>query len=292
MARINIEDSVFKDNRFIDLCIKSGSRDIALGRLVAMWIVAQKFYLTHGEIPARVWIEQGLSDVLIECGMAERTSTGVRARGQDEQFAWLRSSQRSGLASAAKRRKMHGNAIPKNASNRRTSVRKKSERPSTDAEPTSTSSSSSFSSSFSFSSSPSLFVPPGSQATTDGAAGDDGKLLCRRIWEAYQAAYRNRYGTDPVRNATVNSQIASLAKRLGEEALEVVAFYLAHNKGFYLEKCHPIGLCLADAESLRTQWARGRAITKTEASQADRLQASSNAWDYAAKAIEEMNRGK
>lgn len=85
--------------------------------------------------------------------------------------------------------------------------------------------------------------------------------LNREIWESYKEAYLLRYKTDPVRNGSVNSKISQLAKRLGQEAIQVVAFYVAHNDFFYVKAMHPIGLCLAHAEGLRTQWRRGKAVT-------------------------------
>jgi hypothetical protein len=88
--------------------------------------------------------------------------------------------------------------------------------------------------------------------------------LRKEIWESYANAYFDRYKTEPVRNGKVNSQIKQLAERLGSEAVDVVRFYVSHNKTFYVSKCHEIGLCLADAESLRTQWVKGKAITNSE----------------------------
>lgn len=90
--------------------------------------------------------------------------------------------------------------------------------------------------------------------------------LNKKIWEAYRESYLLRYKVDPVRNASVNSQISQLGKRLGAEAVEVVKFYLTHNDSFYLKQLHPIGLCLSNAESLRTQMLRGRAITSRDVS--------------------------
>lgn len=87
------------------------------------------------------------------------------------------------------------------------------------------------------------------------------KDLNKRIWESYRDAYLLRYKVEPVRNATVNGQISMLRQRLGEEAIDVVSFYLGSNHSFYVGKCHPIGLCLNDAESLRTQMLKGTAIT-------------------------------
>ena len=95
------------------------------------------------------------------------------------------------------------------------------------------------------------------------------KILNGKIWDAYSIAYLARYGTEPVRNAKVNAQISQLAKRLGEEAPDVVRFYVGHSKSFYVQKAHEIGLCLADAEGLRTQWATGNKITNKLAQQTD-----------------------
>lgn len=85
--------------------------------------------------------------------------------------------------------------------------------------------------------------------------------LRKRCWESYAKAYEARWGVTPVRNATVNAQIATLASRLGGEAPDVLTFYVGHKDGFYVKKAHPVGLCLKDAESLRTQWMKGIQIT-------------------------------
>lgn len=107
------------------------------------------------------------------------------------------------------------------------------------------------------------------------------------IWEAYREAYFQRYQVEPVRNATTNSQCAALAKRLGEAAVEVVRFYLSHNDGYYLRSQHPIGLCLAQAESLHTQWQRGVAVT---ASQVRQFENQHNTKSAVEEALEIMNR--
>lgn len=88
--------------------------------------------------------------------------------------------------------------------------------------------------------------------------------LNAEIWESYKVGYLRRYGVEPVRNASVNAKISQLAKRLGAEAVEVVNFYMNHPKTFYVGKMHDIGLCLADAEALRTQWAKGKAVTQSD----------------------------
>lgn len=98
------------------------------------------------------------------------------------------------------------------------------------------------------------------------------------VWQAYSEAYRGRYGTDPVRNSTVNGQLAQVVNRLGEEAAFVAEFYLSHRNRFYVEKMHPVGLLLSDAEKLRTEWATGRQTTATQANQADKTQTNFSAF--------------
>jgi len=91
-------------------------------------------------------------------------------------------------------------------------------------------------------------------------------------WAAYRDAYAKRYKVDPIRNAKVNGQIKQLVKRLGKESPEVAAFFLTHGNSYYITKCHAIGILLADAEKLRTEWATGTKITTTHARQLDKSQ--------------------
>lgn len=110
-----------------------------------------------------------------------------------------------------------------------------------------------------------------------------------RTWGSYSIAYRNRYQVLPVRNAKVNGQLTQLVKRLGvDEAPEVAAFYVGHQGQFYVRAKHTVDLLLRDAEGLRTEWARGRTVTSTEARQADETAARGNVFD---KLIQEHRAG-
>lgn len=84
----------------------------------------------------------------------------------------------------------------------------------------------------------------------------------RATWEAYREAYLERWKVEPTRNKTVNIAIANFVKRVGSgDAPDVIRFYVRHNDGFYVKATHSVPLALRDAESLRTQWLKGRAIT-------------------------------
>jgi hypothetical protein len=98
-------------------------------------------------------------------------------------------------------------------------------------------------------------------------------------WKAYAEAYESRYGAVPVRNASVNGQMAQFVGRIpADEAPAVAAFYLTHQHGLYVSAMHPVNLLLRDCEKLRTEWATNRQITRSQAQMADRTQTNANAF--------------
>lgn len=105
MARINIEDSLFRDPRFSELMIKCGSRPLALGLLIDAWILAQHYWKTSSNgIPKGVWTDAGISNLLIECRLADDRGDFVYVRGSNENFDWLRKAASSGRAGGLARR--------------------------------------------------------------------------------------------------------------------------------------------------------------------------------------------
>lgn len=107
MARINIEDSIYKDIRFISLVSKLGDLDRALGALVRAWSLAQKWYVTPDRtIPDEEWKKNLLPEEIINVGLAQRVGSRIRVMGSDEQFAWLQQridAGRKGGQATAKR---------------------------------------------------------------------------------------------------------------------------------------------------------------------------------------------
>jgi uncharacterized protein YdaU (DUF1376 family) len=98
------------------------------------------------------------------------------------------------------------------------------------------------------------------------------KHVSSETWASYAKAYEQRYGVEPVRNASVNAMLASLVNKLGEsEAPAVAAFYVSHQKASYVAAGHSVKLLMLDAESLRTQWATGRKVMSRDACEADRV---------------------
>lgn len=128
---------------------------------------------------------------------------------------------------------------------------------------------------------PSTFAAPLAGATSlpKKQAAKKEPAPSTETWNAYATAYQNRYRTPPVRNATVNGQLAQLVARLGAaEAPQVAAWYVSHQNQFYVGGGHSVGLLLRDCEKLRTQWATGRQVTATQANQADKTQTNLSAF--------------
>lgn len=115
MARINIEDSIYQDTRFIQLMFKLKDIDKALGVMVRSWAIAQKWYVRSENrmIPMDDWNKQLLPNELFEVGLAEKDSSGewVRIAGADEQFAWLLQRVEAGRKSGMKRGKQDKNSM-------------------------------------------------------------------------------------------------------------------------------------------------------------------------------------
>ena len=117
------------------------------------------------------------------------------------------------------------------------------------------------------------------------------QAVCREMWAAYSANYRDRYSESPIINAKVRAQVKQFCQRVPSlEAPHIAAFYVRHNNAFYVGKGHTVGPLLADAEKLRTEWATNQTITQTQAQQADKTQANGNVWGKVIAGIEERER--
>lgn len=130
---------------------------------------------------------------------------------------------------------------------------------------------------------------PGPAHAGDGEIDTETALqaACKFTWAAYSLAYEQRYGVKPVRNAPVNANVKALVKRLGfEEAPLVAAWYVgAVNEAFVVKNSHGMGVLVNQAESYRTQWARGQAVTGTAAQAADKTSANFDAIEEAKRLI-------
>ena len=120
----------------------------------------------------------------------------------------------------------------------------------------------------------------------------DRQEACRNIWAAYSGAYFHRYRTEPVRNATVNTQINNLLKRLGrDESPSVAAYYVTINDAYLIRTCHDLGSLLAKAEAYRTQWATNSQMNGTTARQMENTQANISTAEQAKALLRQRGNG-
>lgn len=114
MARINIEDTLFKDDSFSELTIKLGSKTMAIGAIVEAFILAQKHYLTTVNdrlIPLNEWQRLKVGSAIVESGFAEIRKNGVYVRGSNEQFSWLLQRSEAGKSSAKMKAKARSTTV-------------------------------------------------------------------------------------------------------------------------------------------------------------------------------------
>ncbi len=110
MARINLEDSLFADPRFMKLCVKLGDELKAVGALVMAFRLSQEFWGNDRQrIPTDRWASLGsAAESIIEVGLARIEPSGVYVCGSEQQHEWIftmkTQRQAAGKASAEKRR--------------------------------------------------------------------------------------------------------------------------------------------------------------------------------------------
>ncbi len=120
---------------------------------------------------------------------------------------------------------------------------------------------------------------PKPKPSSPGVANAPPAAPTNEVWKSYSSAYADRYGAEPVRNASVNGQLSLFVGKLGaDESPAVARFFVGHQNGLYVSAMHPVQLLLRDAEKLRTEWATGRQVTRMNGMHADRAQTTLNAF--------------
>jgi hypothetical protein len=91
------------------------------------------------------------------------------------------------------------------------------------------------------------------------------------VWEAYAAAYEERYRVAPIRNARQNAIAARIAKSMGlEDAILCARHFLVINDQFFLKCGHAFKLLESNWESILLQAKKGVRYTQAAAKIADR----------------------
>jgi len=276
MARVNVEDEIWNDNRFFKLSVVLGGRDRAIGQLVIAWRTAQPFW-RDGErgIPIDRWESEDLSEHIIKVGLARITEGEVFVRGADKAFDWIcdrrEQAREAGKRSAEVRKLKHGSAQPtggqgfKPGENAKVTERPPNvdrTEPNTPNSPNVTEPSSLLFSPLLISEIPNTEdIPPSAGKCTAPSVRAPRKPKVLEvsagveIWQSYSDAFEDRYGKPPsVRGAKQNAICAQIAKQAGiERGCAAVRHYLLHNEPFYLRTRHAIENCLKDLHSLCEQ---------------------------------------
>lgn len=254
MPRINIEDTLFKDSRFIDLLIKIGDQDKALGIIVRAFMTAQSHFLSTDNdrlIPLEDWRRQRCSDILIEVGLAIKKSGGIYVCGSEKQFSWLLQRQAAGKATKSRKKSK------KKRSTTDVNGTKRNETGESGSERVETSNSFSFSSSNSFSDSDSDSSSKNKSTFTKvkGAAKSERNTAKVKVKKpgtdnsnaiAYFCdLWKSKYGVKT--SPSITKKEAGIVKRIAEsmgleKTKEFMEAYFAMPDSWVIKQAHPITL--------------------------------------------------
>jgi hypothetical protein len=237
MARINVEDELFKDNRFTNLCIALGSRRNALGSLVEAWVFAQTYVSPEnptGHCPKADWDRQGFAEEIFTVGLARIEDGHVYLSGAEEQFSWLVSRQNNGRKGG--RPKAETEETDNNHPVTETNLVGTGGKPLTLSLPLS----------LSLTQTPTLSVEEVATKVAPPAEVSLPKVSkkkpdVRRFIATYIDAYRARYKADPV----VDGKNVGIARRivesLGDErSCQAAQVYLQMPDKWFETKCHDL----------------------------------------------------
>lgn len=214
MARINIEDSLWSDPRFMRLCIALSDEMRAVGAVVLAWRTAQKFWCPDRQpIPTQDFEAAGLPFALIECGLAEEIDDGIRMKGSDEHFAWWFQRQAAGRAGGLA-----------SGTKRSLSGRQRSSSGTKQNEPSSSSSSSEETTN-----TLPIGMGPSAPIPKKFKYSESTRLKMKAFIAAYADGYREKYGASPegVRDKGVIGKLGHWIEMVSEEhALRLVGAYL------------------------------------------------------------------
>lgn len=105
MARVNVDQKAFTDNRFVRLGTAIGAdRWAAIGRMVLVWDACQEHgshTLSRDSVNAIHADISNLADVLIACELARETTRGIYIAGAKERTGWLAKARKNGTKGAS-----------------------------------------------------------------------------------------------------------------------------------------------------------------------------------------------
>jgi hypothetical protein len=230
MARINIEDKLFTDARFIALCNKVTRRE-AIGMIIDAWYLAQRYWLTGEKyIPDEEFKMAGL-EPLIDCLFAKKMDNGYYIRGSEEQFEWLKVKQLAGKKSAEIRKKKFGSAQPQKGVKSRTDVEQCSANVELATEPLTLT--------LTHTLNTNTNTLPQKKSTTSKKQSIGTVDVIARYCELFE----QRHGTKAVISGVEAGQLGRLTKSHGkDQAIKIVEAYFKLPDQWIINQCHPVSM--------------------------------------------------
>jgi len=117
MARLNIEMDVFAHPGFMRLVVAVGDSEIAIGKLVTFWMLAQKYWKQNRQLIPKEVFDRYEWQLLVSFGFAEIRDSGVYAKGAEEKFEWLLERQEAGRVGGNKSAELRSSKIKQTQAN-------------------------------------------------------------------------------------------------------------------------------------------------------------------------------
>jgi len=120
-------------------------------------------------------------------------------------------------------------------------------------------------------------VTPKPRLTRPLKTGSRGKAL----WPIYSDEYHNRYGTEPLRNAKVNTQLKRIATAIPQSDWRGVLSSFFNREGWYAQKGHSLGVFESDLQKIYTEYKTGKVYTRQQGR-------SGELWEHNTQAVQNM----
>jgi hypothetical protein len=278
MARLTIEDRWWTDPRRERLSEIVGGIDHADVVAVKAWRLAQEFWKqAFGLVPKALFFRLKHPEALIEAGLAEVQAEAVYVRGSRDYLTWaaeMREAASIGGKKSAQR--------PRDAKGR---LKKTSKRTPSDVQANSKA--------VQVSDSDSVFDSDSGSENSVGQKNE--KPAPKGIFvAAYVRAYQARYGARarPDLQGKVQGMISRFVDQTPiERACDLIQVYCQMNDPWFLTKAHDFGTFVENLSKVGLALDTGKVITRTEAHQLDRKQATANVFDKLIREAEEKEAG-
>lgn len=251
-SRINIESSLWSDDRFVKLCIRLGDEAKAIGNLVMAWKLAQKYWCPNrNPIPLPEFQRAGICREMIDCGLADLRDDGVYIRGAEEHFSWWFRRSKAGVKSAESRKQKFGSAQPSPRTLFDDTPNNVEHCPNS-PEPLTLSLS--------------LPLTQNTKTPLRGVArvapqprpkNEEG-LKVRELIAAYCEAFKSRYGENPVIDGKTQGLARQMARHVPlEKAKQLVQVYVQMQDSWFVTKHHDFATFAQNISKVAVAAARG-----------------------------------